>query len=181
MSKCKFLKKEINYLGFILGEKGVKADPEKVRVIKELLQPRDIRSFIGMASYYRRFCPDFSKIASPLVALTKKHARFEWSDECQSACDGLRQLLCEAPTLAFPDPDKPYTLYTDASDYCVGALLTQDQGDGEKNIHFLFHKSETQRDSKPVASNRKRSLYYSICITKIRHIFTWGRIYSQQK
>ena len=72
MSKCEFLKKEINYLGFNVGEKGVTADPEKVRVIKELSRPRDvrgIRSFIGMASYYRRFCPDFSKIASPLISL----------------------------------------------------------------------------------------------------------------
>ena len=149
MSKCEFMKAEINYPGFIVGNKGVRTDPEKVRVIKELPQPRDvkgIRSFIGMASYYRRFCPEFSKIASPLVALTKKHAQFNWSPECQNAFDNLKLLLTQAPTLAFPDTNKPYTLYTDASDYCVGASLTQDQGDGEKilisfHINYLSHKN----------------------------------------
>ena len=84
---------------------------------------REVRSLIGMGSYYRRFIPNFYEIAEPVIALTRKYARFKWTDECQSAFEYLKQSLTVVPLLAYPDPNKPYTLYTDASNYCIGLFV----------------------------------------------------------
>ena len=99
-----------------------------------------------MCSYYRRFVPNFSKIAEPLIDLTKKYARFKWTSECQTAFDFLKESLTVVPLLAYPDTNKPYVLYTDASNNCIGACLTQKTDDEEeKPIYFLSHKlSQTQ-------------------------------------
>ena len=88
MSKCDFLKREVNYLGHVVSASVVKPDPEKVSAIKRLAAPTDvkgIRSFLGMCSYYRRFVPNFAKIAKPLTELTKKDRQFYWTDECRKA------------------------------------------------------------------------------------------------
>ena len=107
-----------------------------------------------MGSYYRRFIPNFSEIAEPVIALTRKHARFKWTDDCQRAFEYLKQSLTVEPLLAYPDHNKPYTLYTDASNSCIGACLTQscDENEeilpnvkNEKPIYYLSHKlSKTQ-------------------------------------
>ena len=79
-------------MGFIISSEGMKPDPKKVEPIKSLPPPtcvREVGSFIGMGSYYRRFIPDFSEIAEPVIALTRKHVRFKWTDECQSAFEYL--------------------------------------------------------------------------------------------
>ena len=110
---------------------------------------RQVRSFIGMCSYYRRFIPNFSAIAEPLIALTRKHVRFSWTEKCQTAFDFIKNSLTIVPLLAYPDTTKPYTLYTDASDFCIGACLTQpcDLNQepipnvvNEKPIYYLSHK-----------------------------------------
>ena len=85
LKKCTFYKEETDYLGFVISKDGIKPDPKKVEVIRDLPEPksvREIREFIGMCSYYRRFVPNFSKIAEPLIDLTKKYARFKWTLEC---------------------------------------------------------------------------------------------------
>ena len=100
-----------------------------------------------MVSYYRRFIPNMSQIAEPLIALTRKYAHFKWTPECQTAFDFIKENLTTAPLLTYPDPNQPYVLYTDASDRCIGACLVQrDEKDGvDKPIHFLSHKlSDTQ-------------------------------------
>lgn len=78
-----------------------------------------------MCSYFRRFVPNFSGVAEPFIALTRKFTRFRWSDECQKAFDYLKKALTVAPLLTYPDTEKPYVLYTDASEHCVGAALCQ--------------------------------------------------------
>ena len=114
---------------------------------------REVRSFIEMCSYYR-FMPNFSKIAEALVSLTKKYARFKWTESCQSAFDYLKSSLTVIPLLAFPNPSKDYVLYTDASS-AIGAWLVQASDDkegevipgvpNEKPIYYLSHKlSDTQ-------------------------------------
>lgn len=107
-----------------------------------------------MGSYYRRFIPNFSEIAEPVIALTRKHARFKWTDDCQCAFEYLKQSFTVVPLLAYPDPNKPYTLYTDASNSYIGTCLTQscDENEeilpnvkNEKPIYYLSHKlSKTQ-------------------------------------
>ena len=158
LKKCQFFMDEIKYLGFVVGREGVKPDQEKVAAIRSMPPPttvREVRSFMGMCSYYRRFIPSFSQIAEPIIALTKKYARFQWTKSCQTAFDKLKEKLTMVPFLAYPDPNKPYTLYTDVSDSCIGACLTQECDDQvefapgaktEKPIFFLSHKlSDTQR------------------------------------
>ena len=116
----------------------------KVKAIRTLPEPknvREIRGFIGMCSYYRRFIPNFSKIAEPLIELTKKYARFKWTPDCQSAFYYLKDSLTVVPLLAYPDINKPYVLYTDASNNCIGACLTQKtDNDEEKPIYYLSYK-----------------------------------------
>ncbi|MCG7882618.1 MAG: reverse transcriptase, partial [Candidatus Thiodiazotropha endolucinida] len=157
LKKCSFLQAETQYLGFIINAQGVSPDPQKVEAIRSLPTPtcvREVRSFIGMCSYYRRFIPNFSEIAEPVIDLTRKYARFKWTEKCQSSFDCLKQSLTVVPLLAYPDPNKPYTLYTDASNSCIGACLTQEsEGNenflpnikNEKPIYYLSHKlSKTQ-------------------------------------
>ena len=149
LKKCSFMQKETKYLGFVVDEKGIRPDSDKVACIRKMTAPtnvKEIRGFIGMCSYYRRFIPNFSKIAEPLVKLTKKHARYKWTDECQRSFDFMKESLTVIPLLAYPDPSKPYVLYTDASDTCIGACLTQEhEHEGEVPIYYISHKlSDTQ-------------------------------------
>ena len=158
LKKCHFLQAETNYLGFVINQNGIKPDPKKVEAIQSISPPtsvREVRGFIGMCSYYRRFIPNFSGIAEPIISLTKKYAKFKWSEKCQTAFEFLKNSLTLIPHLVYPDVNKPYTLYTDASDTCIGACLTQ-PADGEeevipgirneKPIYYLSHKlSDTQR------------------------------------
>ena len=126
ISKCKFVQSETQYLGFIVDGNGIKPDPEKVKVIRAMLPPENVKgvhSFLGMISYYHHFIPKFSEIAIPLIKLTKKFAKFEWTTECQSAFEVLKNSLSTIPVLGYPDVNKPYVLYTDASDNCIGACL----------------------------------------------------------
>ena len=137
LSKCMFMHKETQYLGFLINEDGIIADPDKVKVMRWMLPPTclwDIRSFIGICSYYRRFIPNFSAIAKLLIRLTKKFAKFEWSKECQTAFDLFKESLTTVPVLAYPDTSKPYILYTDISDDCIWACLCQEQ-DTEGEIY----------------------------------------------
>ena len=99
------------------------------------LNVKEVRSFTGMCSYYRRFIPHFSAIAKPLISLTL--AKFEWTKECQIAFDFLKEILTTVPLLAYPDTSKPYILYIDASDDCIGACLCQQHEEGEKTIYYL--------------------------------------------
>ena len=143
LKKCSFLKIETNYLGFVISENGIKPDEKKVEAIRSLPVPtcvREVRSFIGMCSYYRRFIPNFSQKAEPIVALTRKYAHYKWSEAHQRAFDYLKDSLTAVPLLVYPDSNKPYVLYTDASDTCIGACLTQECEGDEKPIYYLSHK-----------------------------------------
>ena len=148
LKKCSFLKGETHYLGFIISEDGIKPDENKVEAIRSLPVPtcvKEVRSFIGMCSYYRRFIPNFSQIAEPIIALTRKYAHFKWSDVHQKAFQYLKDSLTCVPLLSYPDSNAPYVLYTDASDTCIGACLTQVCEGEEKPIFYLSHKlSRTQ-------------------------------------
>ena len=132
-SKCTLFKQEVNYLGFVVSVHGVAMDPEKVSAIERFPTPTDLkslRSFLGLASYYRRFVPNFSVIANPLFALTRKDAAFNWNEPCQQAFDHLKMHLTTAPVLAYPDFSINFKLETDASGAGLGAVLSQTQKDG---------------------------------------------------
>ncbi|CAC5360227.1 unnamed protein product [Mytilus coruscus] len=131
-------KDQTKYLGFVINENGISPDKDKVKVITSLKSPltvKEVRRFIGMTSLYRRFIPNVSKIAEPIIELTKKYAKLNWSDACKKAFEYLKDSLTVVPLLAYPDTNKTYTLYCDASDTCIGACLTQPCEDTEKKIY----------------------------------------------
>ena len=115
-----------------------------------------------MCSYYRRFIPNFSAIAKPLINLTKKVAKFEWTKECQIAFDFLNESLTTVPLLAYPDTSKPYILYTDASDYCIVACPCQQHEVGGKPIYYLSHKLTTCQTKWPTIEKEAFAISYAL-------------------
>jgi hypothetical protein len=128
-SKCTFLLEEIQFLGHVLSAKGIAVDPSKVKDILEWKPPttvHQVRSFLGLAGYYRRFILDFSKIVKPITGLLKNDTKFDWSSKCNEAFEQLKVLLTTAPVLAQPDIEKPFDVYCDASESGLGCVLMQE-------------------------------------------------------
>ena len=106
LKKCEFMKQEIAFLGHIVGVNGIKVDPKKVQAVSDWEVPKDVhgvRSFLGLANYFRRFLQGFSKMVSPLTNLTKKTNQWEWTSECQEAFEWVKHALTNAPVLVSPD------------------------------------------------------------------------------
>ena len=127
-SKCDFFKSEIHYLGHLISPEGISPLPNKLDSIKHMPVPnsaKEIKQFLGLTGYYRKFVPRFADISRPLTTLTKKDAKFEWTSACQKSFELLKEALCGEPVLKYADTSKPYTLYTDASKYGWAGVLTQ--------------------------------------------------------
>ena len=143
MTKCSFFQQEVEYLGHIVGSDGVKPDPAKIKAIKEWKQPenlKELRSFLGLAGYYRRFIQDFAKIATPLTNLTRKKTPYKWTSSEDAAFKELKAKLTEAPVLKTADPDQEYIVTCDGSDTAVGAVLTQVYESGDHHMTFESRK-----------------------------------------
>ena len=143
-SKCCLARTEVEYLGHVVSQGGVAADPKKVEAVQAYPVPtnwKSIRSFLGLASYYRRFIPNSSSVARPLHILTQKNVQFNWTMECQKAFDTLKKLLTQAPLLAYPDFTQPFMLETDASVEGLGAVLAQQKPD--LSVHPIAYASRT--------------------------------------
>ena len=128
--KCHFLKKDIAYLGHIISEDGEKTDPKKIEAVKNFPIPRrrkNIKQFLGLVGYYRRFIPQFAKIAKPLNFLLKGGIPFKWTKTQQAAFSTLRDISSSEPLLQYPDFTKQFIVTTDASNYALGAVLSQDE------------------------------------------------------
>lgn len=126
--KCSFLKKEIAYLGHVISDKGVQPDPKKIKAVIDFPIPKsqkNIKQFLGLVGYYRRFIPDFAKIAKPLNLLLKKGETFEWSHFQQNAFNILKNKICSEPILQYPKFDQPFIVTVDASNFAIGAVLSQ--------------------------------------------------------
>ena len=111
-----------------MSEKGISVDPSKITAIQDWKQPTtptEVRSFMGLASYYRKFVKDFSKISGPLTKLTKKHEKFKWTSDCEEAFQELKSKLTTAPVLTIIDGNQDLTVWTDASIRGLGAVLMQ--------------------------------------------------------
>ena len=129
LSKCEFWIKEVSFLGHLVSVKGIKVDPIKIEAVVKWKPPQnvtDVRSFLGLAGYYRWFVKGFSVIAFSLTKLLQKGVNFEWDDKCQSSFDQLKKILVEAPVLTQPTPGREYALYNDASKVGMGCVLMQD-------------------------------------------------------
>ena len=127
-SKCNFFKKEIHYLGHLISVNGIQPLLEKLESIRSMPKPRspkEIKQFLGLTGYYRKFIPRFSDMARPLTKLLAHDCEFRWTNQCDISFQMLKDMLCSAPILKYPDTTKPYTLYTDASKYGWAGVLTQ--------------------------------------------------------
>jgi hypothetical protein len=128
-SKCEFWLDSVKFLGDTISNDGISVDPSKVQEIMDWKPPKSvhqIRSFLGLADYYRRFIPDFSRIAKPMTELLKKGVKFVWSEECDQAFHTLRKHLTSAPVLTQPDMSKPFEVFYDASGTGLGCVLMQE-------------------------------------------------------
>ena len=133
--KCNFGVRSVKCLGYIVSADGVMVDPSKVEAILKLPQPqcpKDVKSFLGMAGYFRHFIDAFAKVSAPLAYLTKKSVKCVWSSECQVAFDKLKIALVSAPCLRLPDWDKQFILHIDWSKQAVGAYLSHKDDEGRE-------------------------------------------------
>ena len=129
LSKCDFWLKEVSFLGHIMYAKGIRVDPIKIEAIVSWKPPRnviEVRSFLGLVRYYRRFVKGFSFIDPTLTKLLRKGVKFEWDDKCQSSFDQLKKILVETPVLTQPTPGREYSMYSDASRIGFECVLIQD-------------------------------------------------------
>ena len=138
-TKCEFAVKEVKYLGHILSKHGVQVDPSKTDAVSSFPVPKNqkqVKSFLGMCSYYRKFVDSFANIASPLNALLRKDSekKFHWTLLCQEAFDKLKKALLSAPILAYPDMNKPFMLTCDASSTAIGFVLGQLDSQGREHV-----------------------------------------------
>ena len=130
LEKCEFDKDSVEFLGYIISQNGLGMDKKKVESLQSWRRPnsvKELQSFLGFANFYRAFIKNYSGIASPLIALTRKDQEFHWNDEAEAAFRRLKSLFTSAPILAHADPARPFVVETDGSDFALGAVLSQVQ------------------------------------------------------
>lgn len=157
--KCSLFQYEVPFLGHVVSKDGVRTDPQKVAAVADWPRPAnvaEVRSYLGLCTYYRRFVQDFATIAAPLHRLTRKGVPFEWDEACQAAFDGLKRAMMEAPVLPYPDPKLPYLLDTDASAEGIGAVLSQVK-DGREHV-VAYYSAKFNRPERNYCVTRKELL-----------------------
>lgn len=144
--KCQFCRPQLKYLGYVVDGSGLHVDPEKVAAIINLPPPvnvKEIRAVLGTCGWYRRFIPNFASIVAPITNLLRKKQKFEWTPTCAAAFDKIKECLVSAPIISCPDFNRPFCVQTDASDYGLGAVLTQDGEDGEQVVSYISRSLST--------------------------------------
>ncbi|GBG65776.1 hypothetical protein CBR_g52367 [Chara braunii] len=157
--KCEWAKTQVLYLGHVLDGDGIKPEDSKIAAIRDWPIPHtltELRSFLGLANYYRKFVRNFSTIAAPLRRLLKKEAIRQWDKHCTSALKKLKHALIEYPVLKVADPSLPFVVTTDASQYGIGAVLQQDDGNGYRPVEFMSARMPCE---KVATSMYERELY----------------------
>ena len=173
--KCTLLQSQVTFLGHVVSKDGIATDPEKIRSVTEWPVPKNVkqvRSFLGLCSYYRRYVKHFSNLARPLHRLTELDRQFVWNEECQKAFESLKLALTTAPILGYPSSDGPFVLDCDASNEGVGAVLSQVQDDQEKVIGY-FSKT-LSRPKRHYCVTRKELLAVVLSILHFHH-YLYGR------
>ena len=138
--KCSLFREEVKFLGHIVSASGVATDPDKLYAVSTWPRPTnvlEVRQFLGLCSYYRRFVAKFADIAQPLYQCTERNQPFEWTEGAEHAFNRLKQALTEAPILGYPEPTGNYILDADASAFGIGAVLSQVQKAEEKVIAYF--------------------------------------------
>ena len=156
-SKCSFFSIEIQYLGHILSATGIQPLPAKTHAIQNMkppATPKQVRASLGLGGYYRKFIKGFAKIAKPLTLLTRQQVKFDWTLEHHAAFLHLKEAIVQVPILHYPNPNKKYIVYTDASDDARGAQLSQEHNRVPSSIPLTYLFGNTMQ----IEHHRTRSL-----------------------
>ena len=143
-SKCKFFKKEVKFLGFILSEKGLSQDPDKLKKIREYKRPKNIKqlqAYLGTINFYSKFSENYAKETYPLYQLLKKDAKFKWTPELDEAFERTKNLFIQERTLTFPDLEKDYYLIVDSSCHSIAGILSQYDDNGIEKIITIVSRT----------------------------------------
>ncbi|XP_052478451.1 uncharacterized protein LOC105775484 [Gossypium raimondii] len=162
-SKCEFWLREVGFLGHIVSAEGIRVDPSKISAIVNWSPPKnvfEVRSFLGLAGYYRRFVQGFSMIASPMTRLLQKDVKFEWTDKCQQSFDRLKELLTKAPVLVQPESGKEFIIYSDASLNGLGCVLMQE----DKVIAYASRQLKPHERNYPVHDFELAAIVFALKI-----------------
>ena len=169
LEKCHFATTEVEYLSMIVKPGQLAMDPVKLDGITSWPTPKkvkDVRSFLGFANFYRRFIPDYSNVARPLIDLTKKNLPWSWSSACQNSFDTLKSLFLSKPVLHLPDLAAPFAIATDASKYASGAILLQTDSNGEWHLCSYLSQSFSPAE-------RNYDIYNRELLAVIRALKSW--------
>jgi hypothetical protein len=170
LEKCSFYQPEVEFLGHIVSAEGIRMCPDKVTAVTQwpaLTNTHDVRAFLGLAGYYRRFIRDFSTLAGPLTDLLRDDTPFVWGADQQRSMDQLKQAITQQPVLIIPDLNQPFILHTDASGYAISGVLQQEQADGLHPIAFYSRKLNAAERNYPVREQELLALV--ACCREWRH------------
>ena len=163
LSKCDFWLKEVSFLGHIVSAEGIRVDPVKIEATMNWKPPRnvtEVRSFLGLIGYYRRFLQGFSVIASSLTRLLRKGVKFEWDDKCQSSFERLNEILVETTVLIQPTSGRDYTMYSDASRKGLGCILMQNG----KVVAYASRQLKSHEQNYPTHDLKLAAIVFSLKI-----------------
>jgi len=178
LKKCVWKVRKIRFLGVVIGPNGIKMEKEKVDRVLSWPEPKnmkDIRKFLGLTNYYRRFIKDFARVARPINVLTRKDVKWQWGVEQQKAFDELKRVFTTKPVLAAPDLDKEFRVEADASNYATGEVLSMKCSDEMwRPVAFIFKSlSDTERNYK---IHDKEILAVVRCLEVWRHFLEGAAI-----
>ena len=166
LQKCIFAASEIPVLGCLVGKNGVRPDPEKIKAISEWPTPKnvkDLRKFLGLATYLHKYARNFAGMALPLSRLLKKDVDWEWTAETQQSFDAIKQSLMSAPILSIADHDKPFYVVCDASDFAIGcALMQRDADDNERVVYYQSRQLKPAERNYPVHDKELLAMKYAL-------------------
>ena len=173
--KCVFAQPKVQYLGYVLSERGISASPDKVKAVREYPTPKtvkDVRAFLGLASFYRRLVQNFAEVAKPLTILTRKNREFTWGPEQQQAFQSMKDKLCTTHVLAYPNFKLPFILTTDASMTAVGAILSQVQDGAERPTAYASRQLNKAEQAYSATEVEMLALVWA---TKYFRCYTYGK------
>ncbi|GBG60105.1 hypothetical protein CBR_g3349 [Chara braunii] len=179
--KCEFGRTRVLYLGHEISAEGLKLDDTKVASIRDWPRPQSVtemRSFLGMTGYYRTFVKNYSIVAAPFTDLICLGTPWEWTDECEAAFMHLKHALTHYEVLKLPDPDKPFIVTTDASQYGIGAVLAQQEGPKLRPVEYMSKKMPSQKLAKSTYEKELYAVYKAL--THLRH-YLLGRLQAKDK
>ena len=157
--KCQFMTEETEFLGLIVGRNGTRVNPEKVAILRDWPRPKtltDVRSFIALLQFFRRFVKGFSEIAAPLTGLTRKGCGIQaWDSKCEDSFNSLKQAILSAPILTSPNWNRPFRCHVDASKKAVGGTLTQLDDNGNERVVAFFSKRLSEAEERYTANERE--------------------------